>query len=518
MINLAESRKVAMSTFVICLLAASYNVEGAEYYVDANAPDDTGNGSVNSPRKYIQSGMRLLSSNGGDTLTLEDGTYNDSRDQLTPDSFPSNPSDWTTIRARNIGMVIVDTSVFKLNYDTFATDWMHIDGIRFTRPGSYTLGGLNVKVTNSFFAGSLRMGTIFQRQFDVLCQNVLIEDVWILGIEKRYPIATQSCINVVWRRVVVKHAGGYINPPGKSNPSANFMVYSSEHVRLQNTISIDSPVTNNDKWKGAYYTADHINTWGRYFQDVRWQGALAINIVGGWGFNLDNTHDFNGFESAYDNCLVINTDQGGMNSNGNTNNDVISYNQCTVIGTGGDGVRSAARGDYYKTVSNSIFLQNAGSAIGVNIDSTSNNYAFLNGNNNPGDAGVVDDPRTNGLLYPVRVESGSRLATAGQGGTHVGADLSFRWGRTGSMWGEVNFDVETTEPLWPYPNEQLVKEDLCRGQPADGFCAGGTGLYGGAVTLTSYIWEALGNACPAEICSGTGQVRSNPPENLSGTP
>ena len=33
-----------------------------------------------------------------------------------------------------------------------------------------------------------------------------------------------------------------------------------------------------------------------------------------------------------------------------------------------------------------------------------------------------------------------------------------------------------------------------------GFCADGTGLYGGNITLTSYIWEYLGNPCPQEIC------------------
>jgi hypothetical protein len=35
---------------------------------------------------------------------------------------------------------------------------------------------------------------------------------------------------------------------------------------------------------------------------------------------------------------------------------------------------------------------------------------------------------------------------------------------------------------------------------ARGFATSGTGLYGGPITLTSYIWEYLGNPCPTDIC------------------
>ena len=83
------------------------------------------------------------------------------------------------------------------------------------------------------------------------------------------------------------------------------------------------------------------------------------------------------------------------------------------------------------------------------------------------------------------------------------------------MWGEANFDVESSEPLWPWPNEQLIKEDLCLDQPGDGFCSKGVGLYGGPVTLTSYIWEMLGNACPVEICNAEPVVQPKPPGDFA---
>ena len=43
------------------------------------------------------------------------------------------------------------------------------------------------------------------------------------------------------------------------------------------------------------------------------------------------------------------------------------------------------------------------------------------------------DPATHGLLYPLRVEPGSALATAGLGGAPVGADLTCQVGVRGTL-------------------------------------------------------------------------------------
>ncbi len=61
----------------------------------------------------------------------------------------------------------------------------------------------------------------------------------------------------------------------------------------------------------------------------------------------------------------------------------------------------------------------------------------------------------------------------------------------------------TDVPLWPWPYEDRIKSDMRQGtgeDPHRGFAADGTGLYGGPITLTSYIWEYTGTACPPDIC------------------
>jgi len=45
----------------------------------------------------------------------------------------------------------------------------------------------------------------------------------------------------------------------------------------------------------------------------------------------------------------------------------------------------------------------------------------------------------------------------------------------------------------------------------------GNGLYGGPITLTSYIWEYLGSACPATICSSVATTVLRPRSALGGS-
>lgn len=48
--------------------------------------------------------------------------------------------------------------------------------------------------------------------------------------------------------------------------------------------------------------------------------------------------------------------------------------------------------------------------------------------------------------------------------------------------------------LWPFPNEARIKKDMCTDAGVTtGFCA--------KATLSRYVWEFLGNSCPAGMCN-----------------
>ena len=133
---------------------------------------------------------------------------------------------------------------------------------------------------------------------------------------------------------------------------------------------------------------------------------------------------------------------------------------------------------------------------------------------------ITTDPLLNGLLYPLRIESGSPLSTQGSGGGQIGARILNKLGVDGTFKGDANWDTEQGS-LWPWPLEDWIKAEMKTSEyttDADrGFCADGNGLYGGPITLTSYIWEYLGNACPEEICT-PDTISPAPPLNLTIVP
>lgn len=505
----AHKRKlISLSVFILVMFSASLCLS-ATYYVDCKMPNNTGDGLTpeTAKRDIMGALFMLCNKQGGDTVIIMDGVYAGERNKIQQSLLFPKAITYTTIKAKNRWGVEMKEPL-SCNDDRSGRNFVHLDGLRFTTLAEHSFNGSNWKITNCAFYGSLGMGNSFQERSGIHSNNILIEDCHIWGQggvnSYRYKVSTQSCSNVIFRRVVARHDGGYTSP-GYENPSAVFMVYSSEHVRLQNCVAIDSPGQPNQFWSAAFYTADHQSNAELYFQDVKWEGCISMNVVDCMAFNLDNNHDFNGYDTVYDNCAVIGNSTYGFYSNSKVRTkDKIIYNQCTAINMSGDGFGSAERGEYYKMVQYSIMQNLKGQAIGNSIDITLYNNAYGCRKNNPGRDSFSMDSKKYDMIYPVRIEPGSKLSTAGRG-TRVGADITRAWGESGSMWGESGFDKVTSDSLWPFPNEEQIKKDFASidngSNTKRGFCADGT-------TLTKYIWEYLGNPIPPEIYGGESGVGS----------
>lgn len=485
---------IAITTCASCCYATTY-------YVNESAINNAGDGlSPETAKHNIVAALVRCNKTGGDTVIIMDGIYDEERDRISQDALSKHSVAYTTIKAQNRWKVEIRQPL-DCNRDQSGRNYIHLDGLRFTALAQHSFNGSNWKITNSAFYGSLVMGNSFQERHGVHSKNILIEDCHVWGPggvnAYRYKVTCQSCSNVIWRRVVARHDGGYISR-GYLNPSAVFTVYSSEHVRLQNCIAIDSPGQPNEHWSAAFFTADHQSNAELYFQDVRWEGCIAMNIKNCKGFDIDNDHGFKGYETIYDNCAILGESTYGFYSYCRTkSNDKIIYNQCTVINCQNEGFKGADHKEYDKAVQYSLMLNLKGAAIGRGINNTLYNNAYGCRNNNPGKRGSRINPRQNGLLYPVRIETGSKLANMANG-ARIGADITRAWGEKGTMWGESGFDSLTSISLWPFPNEEQIKKDfatIVAGNNSDtrrGFCADG-------ITLTKYIWEYLGSPIPPEI-------------------
>jgi hypothetical protein len=103
------------------------------------------------------------------------------------------------------------------------------------------------------------------------------------------------------------------------------------------------------------------------------------------------------------------------------------------------------------------------------------------------------------IKFITRIENGALLNGAGFGGSDIGANVLYRYGIDGSRFGDPGYHSLSATPLWPWPNESRIKNEMCAGT-VRGFCSNGKRLDGvESITLTSYVWEILGNAMPAGI-------------------
>jgi len=156
-------------------------------------------------------------------------------------------------------------------------------------------------------------------------------------------------------------------------------------------------------------------------------------------------------------------------------------------------------------VLNSIFVNETVTYGALEIVIESNYNCFYNNtvnyrNTTPGTHDIINiNPLTNSLFYLPRIESNSDLSGKASDGGAIGATVMKRIGVSGTLWGETGYKITTAEDLWPWPNEDIIKMNMRTYKHpqinADrGFCADGKQLNGvDDITLTSYIWEYLGN-------------------------
>ena len=170
------------------------------------------------------------------------------------------------------------------------------------------------------------------------------------------------------------------------------------------------------------------------------------------------------------------------------------------------GVADYVNGDYNAFSGNGANYGGTRQAVPGPHDITSQNIVYH----------PTGNPNGSLKYLPRGPEPGSALASAGENGGRVGAQVLWKIGLDGTLYGEPGWNIVRSpengygrpeDRLWPWPNEAAIKAAMAAYNKGGlsgprGFAAPGNGLYGGPRTLTSYIWEYLGAPCPQDICGG----------------
>ena len=477
-------RPVFIAT-LLCGLALSQASVAATYYVDANAAADTGSGTQASPKKYIQSAVALMSSNGGDEVVIAPGTYSNAKDAIV-NPTAGKAGAYNVIRAATDGTVIVK-SEFTLGN---SAHYIRIEGLKFDAQQTKVIEGSFVKIMRCSFKGGPATGNnvtvqIGSNDATPGASDILVEDSWVYGTGGRYKLLVYNSNRVVLRRVLVRHDGGWTYDG--SNPQGGITIYDSTNVELQNGIVIDGMANLTGFESNIYLVSNHTTsqTAGNVF-------VRGTSVIGGGGNGIawDGASAYT--SSLLEDVVVWGSSAGGIASNGSPN--VGTINRATVK-SGGTGFADWD-GSSRITISSSIAYQNSNAACeGFSMTSS---YASGNGSNN---CGTTLDPLANGLKYLFRAEPGSKLASGGASGGAAGAQIVKRIGTSGTLYGEAGYNTTTNEDLWPWPNETRIKSDLAE--------TNSRGFSASSKSLTDYLWELLGNTSPVG-----GAVIPSPPTAL----
>ena len=469
------------------------------YYVDTNIKNDRGDGSEAKPKKYIQSGISLMSENGGDTLILKDGTYSHKNDDMN--WFVSGlPSNYNIIKSENDGAVIVTTDLNIKN-----TKYVQIEGLKFISQSQKSIQESNhIKIIRTAFEGGpmldntsiLGIGTNDQGS---PTEYILIEDCWVYGAGGRYNISVYKSDKVILRRLVLRHDIGWSNKL-KPDPEGVVTIYNSNKIISQNIVLVDSQYNPNNKgsdWSVFSFVNNPAS--GGPSGDNSISGCIAINSYGtsialdGYGDVLNTkitdcvmwkNLSINPFSSDPESRGV------GISINGPDSTKNISATNLTI----GNHLIGAAiwnnrAGKMSLDINNSIIFNNR-SALSHDpkIRDVSNNCFDNNLENCLKDKRQSLNPFINGLSFLPRIEAGSPLSNLGIGKSRIGANVVFKIGQSGTLYGDPGYDQLTNESLWPWPNQERIRADMA--------AVDKRGFTSGSYSLTDYIWSALGKPTP----------------------
>ncbi|HEY8239826.1 MAG TPA: hypothetical protein VIH35_00180, partial [Kiritimatiellia bacterium] len=404
---------------------------------------------------------------------------------------------WTIIRAANDGAAVILS-----NYVYFggavnggvATGSSHIqvEGLKLLRSTITSRRSHHIKVLRTGIKNGVppesRYGTVVSIQEN--SHHILLEDVWVVGA-MRYGILVYESEKVVLRRVVTRYDGNTEREPkaGVSFYGATEGIAGASNSVCQNCIALDF---NPGSDAGLYVPHSGRN--------IKFVGSLSLNVpANGISFNEDTEcRDQDVINSVVWDCssgLV-------MGDGGPAATTRIEQVTAAASTRGLAQFPGSGQTNPYTVVKNCMFISNSLANTGADVSSYNH---YFPGSQAQGSFTTTNNPL---LQYILRTSD----AGTGENGARRGATVEYRVGAPGTLWDEPGYDEATTERLWPWPNEDRIHDDAAA---ADGFSYPSTNWNGApytvtnftdrgfaapGMTLTRYIWEYLGAACPRDVC------------------
>ena len=450
MAKVKELRWCKISFLVLMLLftsivLASGKSEAATYYISTTG-NDSNPGTSASPWATFSHAMSYL--NPGDTLYLKDGTYNQSL-YVTVSGTSGNP---ITIKAFNDGGAIVDgTGLGQYNNPLTIENqsYIQVEGIVFQNGDGAVVrikssNNITLKRVSGYNANEVLNNPVF----DVVSStNVLLEDCAASGTgRKMFSIFSSSY-------VTLRRCWGFWESSDNSFPAGTFNIYGSDHNIIENSIAAQDPTATGRDLSGFSITRNPNNLNASNYNKL--YGNVAYNFDSSACFSVAGNGD-----QITGNSFVNNTAINCQLSFRDRMDDSLTVNYFTAVNFVTDGYymdKAPQLSSISATLTNSVF--SGGTTYGLHVVDPAtatlthsyNNLYNITTNYHGTSAGTGEtyvnpsyDTTTYGkgayLIKP------SNLATSGEGGTYMGAEVLYRY---------VDGTLTSTS-LWPWPMEARI--------------------------------------------------------------
>jgi hypothetical protein len=462
-----------VSSFV--LLSCTQNPVSSPNPVPANAFRISPSGSDTADCKTAATACQTFAKafsvmRSGDVLIVGNGTYKEEVGAVRQPPA-GTAGKLTVIRAETDGGAVVDMQGEGVPL-TITASHVAIEGMKFVN-SSESVGNLDgdfIQVRRTAFgnAGASEYHTLL----GATGNDILIEDCWLWGRGNGVLVGSgdntdsaNTRFRTTLRRVVIR-LDSYVGTRGYRG----VVLYNASDALLENVIVLDfNPTTKPPQEGTSGFRSRFMNDTGRTH---RYLGTIALHLP------------YDGYDMAdsnYENVIAWDLKGRGMIESGP--NSGYRIRNATVGSVQSDGIQP-----YVTSVGNSLVYQVGGSSVGGDYNAFFQTALPSNASN-----AISSDPK---LKYITRIEADSPAFGSGAGGSNRGATVVNRYEN----------GVLTNQPLWPWPNQARIKTDfqtdfgLANVNPKRGFAADGNGLTSKPISLTSYIWEYLGNPCPDNIC------------------
>lgn len=456
----ASHKQFSLFCLILGLLLATQFVVHTEklyatgnvYYVAPNGSDQNG-GSENAPWGTFSYALKTL--RPGDTLTLKNGTYNQTLN-ITVSGTETAP---ITIRAENDGGAIIDGQGVQIPFNIFGSSQtpyhdIIVEGIRCQNSKESVVAinyvdRVTLKRVSAYGAGSGNYHV-----FDIYkSTHLLLEDIIASGSGRvMYDVLDSQYVTLrrCWGRWV-SHSGG-------GGPNYIVQIYGSDDCIVENLVgTVASGITDVVGGIAVWCNTNNVSAnRNKIFGNVLYGGFLS------WAYCCSSAiHRIEG--NRFINNVSINNQYGFFQR---ADADMRASN-LTIVGNISQAFALQETSDPKDAdfeikgdVRNSIFLSGD---IGFNIVNSSHLTSFTNAYNglyqlgrpyigiaSQGLGEIAVDPGFNTSKYSkggyLFVPDESPLKNSGEVGTPMGAEVLYRY-QNGAL---------TSEPLWPWPMEDRI--------------------------------------------------------------